>query len=205
MVKPGYNDLIFINCPFDDDYKPMLYAIVYAIYRCGFFPLTALNEDDATDNRLDKIIRCIRSCRYGIHDISRIELNEAGFPRFNMPFELGLFYGAKKFGNKEQRNTKKAIVFEKERFTYQKYISDLSGIDTKAHEGDPNKIITGIRDWLRTASERTTIPGSALILRDYKAFAAKLPDITQRVGLDYSNIPFNDYCQIVEEAVSNVI
>jgi hypothetical protein len=98
MSTPGYNDSVFINCPFDDDYKPILRAIVYAIYRCGFFPQTALDEDDGSEVRLMKIYRKMQNCRYGIHDLSRIELNDADLPRFNMPFELGVFFGAKYFG-----------------------------------------------------------------------------------------------------------
>lgn len=85
MSSPNYNDSVFINCPFDDDYKPILRAIVFAVYRCGFYPQTALDEDDGTDLRLLKIIRKMKNCRYGIHDLSRIELNKANFPRFNMP------------------------------------------------------------------------------------------------------------------------
>jgi hypothetical protein len=109
MFKPTFNDSVFINCPFDDDYKPILRAIVYAIYRCGFFPQTALDEDDGTELRLLKIIRKMKGCRYGIHDLSRIELNNANFPRFNMPFELGIFFGAKYFGGNPQ-NGKNALI-----------------------------------------------------------------------------------------------
>lgn len=81
MADAGFNDNVFFNCPFDDTYKPMINAIVYTIYRCGFVPQSALGEDDGNDNRLDKIIRCIDNCRYGIHDISNIELSENGFSK----------------------------------------------------------------------------------------------------------------------------
>jgi len=60
MSRPGYNDSVFINYPFDDDYKPILRAIVHAIYRCGFFPQSAMDEDDGTDVWLLKIIRKMR-------------------------------------------------------------------------------------------------------------------------------------------------
>lgn len=99
MKVAGYNYSVFINCPFDDQYVPILRAIVYTVYRCGFLAKTALDEDDGSDNRLSKIIRKIRDSRYGIHDLSRIELNAADYPRFNMPFELGIFFGAKDMGN----------------------------------------------------------------------------------------------------------
>jgi len=145
MKAAGYNDSVFINCPFDDDYYPVLKGIVYAVYRCGFFPKTALDEDDASENRLNKIIRTIKNCRYGIHDLSRVELSKAGYPRFNMPFELGIFFGAKNLGNKLQK-TKNALVFEQEKYSYQQYISDLNGIDTKAHKNDPIAAMQEVRD-----------------------------------------------------------
>lgn len=97
-----YDNAVFINCPFDNEYTPLFQAIVFCVYRCGFVPVSALGEDNALDNRLQKIERCIAACRYGIHDLSRAEINSARLPRFNMPFELGLFFGAKQFGNKKQ-------------------------------------------------------------------------------------------------------
>ena len=57
MPAAGYNDNIFVNCPFDAEYTPLLRVIVFTVYRCGFTPLSALGEDDGTDKRLDKIIR----------------------------------------------------------------------------------------------------------------------------------------------------
>jgi hypothetical protein len=200
MPAPGYNNYIFINCPFDEEYMPLLQAIIYCIYRCGFVPQCALGEDDASDTRIDKIIRCIESCKYGIHDISRTQLNANEFPRFNMPFELGIFFGAKRFGNKQQQN-KNALVFEKTKYTYQQYISDLNGIDTKAHDNDPQRVIRHIRDWLLTTSKRTTIPGYNIVLNEYNVFRNKLPGIVQKLGLNANDIPFNDFCQIVEEVV----
>jgi hypothetical protein len=200
MAVAGYNNNVFVNCPFDKAYTPLLQVIVYTVYRCGFVPQCALAEDDATDNRLDKIIRLVENCRYGIHDISRIELTPAGLPRFNMPFELGIFFGAKKLGSPNQKN-KNALVFEKTKFSYQQYISDLNGIDTKAHNNDPDTILVQIRNWLATASRRKTIPGYKIILQDYKEFTTKLPGIIQLAGLDMDDIPFNDYCQVVEEAI----
>ncbi|HEY9343225.1 MAG TPA: hypothetical protein VIQ23_16705, partial [Hanamia sp.] len=142
--------------------------------------------------------------RYGIHDISRTEINANGFPRFNMPFEFGIFFGAKQFGNKKQKN-KNALIFEKIKYTYQQYISDLNGIDTKAHENKPEIIIRNIRDWLATVSKRNTIPGYNVILNEYKTFIEKLPEIVTRLGLNINDIPFNDFCQIVEEAVREKI
>ncbi len=195
----GYNDFVFINCPFDDGYMPLLQAIVFSVYRCGFLPVCALAEDDASDSRLDKIMRCVEQCRYSIHDISRTELTN-NLPRFNMPFELGIFFGAKRFGNKEQK-TKTALIFERDKFSYQHYISDLSGVDTKAHNNNTSLVVRNIRDWLSTASKRTTIPGYTVVENDYNEFIKNLPKLIALSGLNADDIPFNDFCRIVEGVV----
>jgi hypothetical protein len=87
--KPTYNNSVFINCPFDDDYRPLFRALVFAIEACGFAPRCALEVDDSGETRAEKLVRLIRASRYGIHDISRTELNPEGLPRFNMPYEFG--------------------------------------------------------------------------------------------------------------------
>ena len=55
--RGGYNESVFINCPFDRQYDRMLKAIIYTVFRCGFYPVTAMDEDDASEQRLDKIIQ----------------------------------------------------------------------------------------------------------------------------------------------------
>ena len=201
LRQATYDDSVFVNSPFDQQYARLLRAIVFTIYKCGFVPKSALGEDNALDNRLDKINRIIEECRYGIHDISRIELNKKRLPRFNMPFELGIFVGAKRFGDIVQKN-KNALIFEKTKYLYQEYISDINGIDTKAHNNDPEIAIRNIRDWLKTASRRASIPGPAVIIKEYNKFQKNLPGILKPLGFKIDEIPFNDYCTIVEEALS---
>jgi hypothetical protein len=204
MSSPTYNDSVFINCPFDDDYKPILRAIVYAIYRCGFYPQTALDEDDGTEIRLLKIIRKMKSCRYGIHDLSRIELNAAKFPRFNMPFELGIFWGAKYFGDNSQKR-KNALILEREKYTYQQYISDLSGIDTKAHKNDPVTALRRVHSWLNTASHRKTIPGEKILQIQFLEFEHILPDLAAGDGYSVDNLPFLNLLDLIHELVASLL
>src|ERR1700679_3192363 len=103
MDSVSHNTFVFINCPFDDGFKDILYAMVFTVYRCGFTPRSALEEDNALENRLSKIERIIHECKFGIHDISRTEVNEKGLPRFNMPFELGMFFGLKSHPDVHQK------------------------------------------------------------------------------------------------------
>ena len=89
---------VFINCPFDQQYQPLLRAILFAVHDCGFRARSALEVEDSGEVRVQRILRIIGDSPYGIHDISRVDT-----PRFNMPLELGLFLGAKSFGEPEQQ------------------------------------------------------------------------------------------------------
>lgn len=203
LITSDNKEFVFINCPFDDEYLPLLRAAVFAVYRCGFCPVTALTEDNGLDNRIDKIFRIIERCRYGIHDISRTELAHANnFPRFNMPFELGVFYGARRFGNRLQKN-KNALILERVKYTYQQYLSDINGVDTRAHNNEVKSLIRHIRNWLRTSSSRTTILSAPEIISEYDYFIKQLPALGRNMGFDrVDEIPFNDYCQMVEEVIN---
>jgi hypothetical protein len=127
---------VFVNCPFDDQYRKFFYAIVFTVIRSGFVARCALETDNSADNRFDKICQIIKECRYGIHDISRTEPDgDPPLPRFNMPLELGVFLGAKKYGGPAHR-TKSCIIFDRQQYRFQRFISDIAGQDIHAHGGD---------------------------------------------------------------------
>ena len=96
MAAKHYALNVFVNCPFDAEYKSTLFpAIIFTIYDCGFRARSALEDEDGGKNRLDKIFSIINSSKFGIHDISRTELDrDTNLPRFNMPLELGAFMAA---------------------------------------------------------------------------------------------------------------
>ncbi|MEV9017248.1 hypothetical protein AB0044_26675, partial [Klebsiella pneumoniae] len=96
---------------------------------------------------IEKLYGLIQECRYGIHDLSRTELDDDHkLPRFNMPLELGLFLGAKRYGNTAQHD-KRLLILDIERFRYQKFISDLAGMDIHEHGGKAEAAIRETRDW----------------------------------------------------------
>lgn len=199
MHKSDYNDSVFINCPFEPEYKPMLDAVVFAVFDCGFIARCTMEEEDASQIRIEKIYNIIFDCRYGVHDISRTELDPiSGLPRFNMALELGIFLGAKRFGQGEHQK-KNCLILDREQYRYQKYISDISGQDIHAHENDPQKVISIVRNWLRNASRRVTIPGGNVIWNHYELFRKDLPEMGKELNLSVSDLIFNDYALLVTE------
>lgn len=189
-------DDVFLNCPFDADYAPIFEAIVFTIYGCRFRPRSALEMDDASETRIDKLYRLIEQCRYGVHDLSRTELDpEHGLPRFNMPLELGLFLGAKRFGDEAQR-LKRCLVLDVERYRYQKFISDLNGVDIQDHGGAPERAIARTRDWLATVSRRK-LAGGQRVTKAYEAFRADLPALAAAADLEAGGLAYVDYETLV--------
>lgn len=171
--------------------------MVFAVIACGFRARCALEMDDASETRIDKIYSIVEQCRFGIHDISRTELDVVNnLPRFNMPLELGIFLASKRFGD-EMQAKKRALVLDVEPYRYQKFISDLAGIDITPHGGEPTKIVECVRNWLSTVSKRTSIPGTANLLANYQAFTTGLPDIAARAGLDSAKLIYPDLERLV--------
>lgn len=199
MRNPNYNDYVFINCPFDEEYEPMFHGIIFAIFDCGFVPRCTLEEDDASQIRIDKIYSIINACRYGIHDISRTELDlKNNLPRFNMPLELGLFLSAKRFGSGKHIK-KSCLIFDKKAYRYQKFISDIAGQDINAHNNVPKNAIIIVRNWLRGKSRRTTPPDGHVIWNRYKMFRKALPRMCKSLQLNPKKLIYKDYVHLVYE------
>jgi hypothetical protein len=196
MPGPTYRFNVFINCPFDPNYKLLFDAIVFAVYDCGFIGRCALEEDDGSQIRVQKIFEIISECRLGVHDLSRVEIDRSTkLPRFNMPLELGAFLGAKYFGKSEQKR-KVCLILDSKKYRYQKFISDIAGQDIQAHENDPKKIITIVRNWLRAYSQ-TSIPSGSVIWERYDTFKADLPLLCQELRLNQNELIYNDYVLLV--------
>src|SRR4051794_33073795 len=119
MAVSDYGRQVFINCPFDAQYKKLFEAITFAVFDCGFLPRCARELDDGSQVRIEKILDLIASCKFGIHDISRTESDpRSQLPRFNMPLELGIFLGAKRYGEGQQRE-KVGLILDRQPYRYQ--------------------------------------------------------------------------------------
>jgi hypothetical protein len=191
--RAAYDRSVFINCPFDPNYQPLFRAIVFAVEDCGFLARCALEVEDSGEVRVNKIIKIIKGCGFGIHDISRTELNPEGLPRFNMPYELGLFIGCAVFADGPHRN-KKALILDRERHRYEKYISDIAGQDIQEHGDNPERAIKKVRNWLASHSRNQPIPGGDVIIQRFNAFCLASPEICEVLQLADSDLEnYRDY------------
>jgi hypothetical protein len=193
----NYTDSVFINCPFDDGYAHLFRALTFAVLDCGFTPRSTLESLDCSEPRIEKIKRLVRDCRYGIHDLSCTEVDEiSGLPRFNMPLELGIFVGAATFGAGRHR-TKQTLILEREKYQYQKYISDIAGQDIFSHQGNEHLLIKCVRDWLSNHAAQTKLPGGSHIYARYLAFQQDLPLICKHANILPRELTAVDYGKFV--------
>ena len=196
-VTESYQDQVFVNCPFDDEYKPLFDATVFCIHDAGFIAHCALEISDSSQNRLSKILSLIGTCKYGLHDISRVGLDvDTSLPRFNMPLEFGIFLGCKAFGNRTHQ-AKSCLVLDSEPYRYRSSMSDVAGQDIAAHHNDVRKLIQQVRSWLTTASKRTTIPGGEAIANRFAQFQQELPAICQELHKHVKELTFIEYKDVV--------
>ncbi len=189
----SYDDNVFINCPFDKQYKPIFNALVFAIHDAGFVARCSLEAIDSGQNRLAKIISIIAECKYGIHDISRTETSgKTRLPRFNMPFECGLFWGCFEYGKKRDE-TKRILVLDSEEYRYRASLSDIAGQDIQVHQNKPRMAIDKVRSWLNADSGRTTIPGGKAIWEHYVLFQRELAPMLKSAGITRAEIESPEY------------
>ena len=190
-----YDTSVFINCPFDGAYEPMFRGIIFAVHHMDLKPRSALEISDAGQLRLDKIFGLIENCKYSIHDISRTELDSNyGLPRFNMPFELGLDLGCRRYG-KRRHAEKTTLILDVDRYRYHRFISDIAGLDIEPHHGNVASAITVIRNWLKHSFNTLSVkaPSGATMHTRYQSFQLALPRMCNELKWDVTDLSFVDY------------
>lgn len=196
-VPIDYEINVFINCPFDDHYLPLFRAMVFVLYDAGFRPRCALESSDGAEVRVDKIMRIMTECQLSIHDLSRVENDQTSLlPRFNMPLELGIDLGCRKFGGKHLRR-KRLLILDAEKYRYQKFISDISGQDIHAHDDHPQVLIRVIRDWLAIQPGRKSIYGGDYYADRFQKFESKLEMLYLELKWDFKQFNYADYSYLV--------
>jgi len=183
--RPAYPDpnplAVFLNFPYDERFRKLYLGYIAGLCSFGLAPRTTL-EIPGGERRLDRIAALIRSCRYSIHDLSRVELDlrRPRTPRFNMPFELGMTVMAAM--EHPARHT--WFVFESDAPRIQKSLSDLGGTDVYIHNGTLEGLFRELCNALVREKRRPTV---GQMMKVYAALEASCGGIMRRAG---SHTPF---------------
>ena len=187
------NAQVFINCPFDEAYRPCFEAILFSLVISFYEPRCALEANDAGDIRYDKLCRLIAESDHSIHDLSRTQSSAEGLPRFNMPFELGLTMGARRFGSGRHKS-KRACIMVASNYVMPAYLSDLAGSDPSAHGSDPRTVIRIVRDAFHHDPMGLPLPGATHIGDLLDEFHKDLPNFAAAARLTLEEAhPYRGY------------
>lgn len=186
---------VFINCPFDNHYFPLLKALIFTIIYIDLNPLIS-ETSDSGEIRLHKIKDLMSKSQYSVHDLSRMEpLKDNDLPRFNLPFECGIDFGLR-LAKPDILGEKKFLILEKEQYRYQKVISDISGNDIKGHKNQPEKIIKVVRDWFKITN--ANIPWYKEIWLAFTEFEFDYEVILKNEDLDPKDLNSLTFSDIIE-------
>jgi hypothetical protein len=199
-----FDSNVFINCPFDKDYTPLLRTLVFELIYLDLEPCLSQTLTSSAI-RINQIKHHIRNCKFSIHDLSRSKPMKRGeLPRFNMPYELGLDIGASEYGDKKLKD-KRILVLETDRYHYQKVISDIAGQDIENHNDDPKTLILKVRNWVSANFAGTTVPGQSEIWVAFNQFNA---DLITKLSAKYTTqeideMPVGDYIKFAKDWIVN--
>jgi hypothetical protein len=195
---------VFINCPYDQEYSPLLRALAFTLLYLKMEPKLSQTISSSAI-RINEIKIHIRNSKYGIHDISRSKpMKKNELPRFNMVYELGLDIGCSEYGGKKFKG-KRALILETEKHHYHKVISDISGQDIEAHNDDPKNLILKVRNWLSNNNSGAIIPGHSEIWIAFNQFNADLTSnlLSKYTPSDIEEMPVGDYIKFARVWIAN--
>lgn len=190
------DNTIFINCPFDEEYQPLLRALLFAVCYYGLEPKIASTDLDSKSDRLKRIIELMKATRYSIHDLSRMKAKRKGeYYRMNMPFELGLDYGL-------CGEDKLFLIFENNPYRLKIALSDVNGWDVRPHNDKEEDIIMEFRKWYVAAnphlSKRQKSFSSSRIWYDFNIFQVGFEDFKNANGLKDREMSVAEYIDYVK-------
>jgi hypothetical protein len=177
VPKPSLEpDSVFLNIPYDTRFSRLYLAYIAGLIELGLTPKATLGISGGTA-RLDRIFDLIQTCRYSVHDLSRVQLDltPPRTPRFNMPFELGLAIGWAKIN--WQRHT--WFVYETQNRRAQKSISDLDGTDCNIHRGTPEGVM---RELCNSFVRQRNRPTVGQMMRTYESLKRSVPELKRHSG-----------------------
>lgn len=178
MLPKAQADRVFLNVPYDAQFKNLYIAYIVGLTELGLKP-TATLAIPGGEARLDRIFDLIRGCRYSVHDLSRVQLSRTppSTPRFNMPFELGMSVAWAKLH--PERHT--YIVCESLNRRAQKSLSDMAGTDFNIHGGTPIGIMRELCNAFVRQRQRPIVPQ---MMRRYEAVSRLVPKMMKQNGSD---------------------
>lgn len=162
---------VFLNYPFDEEFEQSARAIHFAVAAAGFVPVCARDLTSPDRPRLEILVDAIVNCRYSVHDLSRGRgEGDGNFARMNMPIEMGmaLFHALQ-----TQRAEHRCAFLVPQAHDYQRFASDLAGLDPRQYDDDTSLVGTTY-EWLRDVSPLANREATIRVGEKYEEFKTSI-------------------------------
>ena len=157
---------VFINCPYDNEYRDIFEALIFAVIVCGFIPTSAKTPIEGGLSRIDRIFKCLDHSGFSFHDLSRCKgEGDDNLARFNMPLELGIAMGQKIYAENNDKPGHDWCLLVRKDSNYKRVVSDLAGYDPREYEGEISGAIQAVMVWLSVQQNaRPDMPPPRLVM-----------------------------------------
>lgn len=189
MAEAPPSPSVFVNCPYDEDYRErLLHPLLFTLLWGGLTPRIASERSDSGEQRMAKVCELIEAADYTIHDLSRARARKVGeAQRMNMPFELGVVYGYRRFAGGAATDQRSIVMVEKPDDAAEA-ISDFGGMDAKSHGGRPQTLIRVVRNWILDTAGVEGISPAASIWDQFQLFNESFYEARSFEGYDDDDI-----------------
>jgi len=149
---------VFINCPYDEDYRSIFDALIFTVVACGFMPKSAKGSIGDAKPRMQRITEELFSSKYSVHDLSRCRgEGDENLARFNMPLELGIAV-ALRYSSDQSQNDHDWCLLVIRGSGYKRFLSDLAGNDLREYDEDQESAVRAVMRWLVVSPDAQANP-----------------------------------------------
>jgi hypothetical protein len=162
----AYADSVFINCPFDPEYRPIFHALVFAVHDCGYFAHCAWFVFKKL-NKSSGIVDSASTTFVASSPIRRVNCQDS-----TCRSSSGYFWGP---SDNKRQTTKSCKIPDVDNYRFQKFCSDIAGQDISAHHGNAEEAIKVVRNWRGKTRRNVLIPSGSKLVERYHKFKNDLP------------------------------
>jgi hypothetical protein len=154
---------VFINCPFDTKFQPLLDTLIFVVVCCDFEPRSAVEDLAGSTPRMLRIVQRLRDSQLSIHDLSRFKGERPRYlARWNMPLELGMAIEMKHaHERKEAPFSHDWLALAPDDLPERMVVSDLNGYDIDRYADRP-RLASKTIYWLRARRRELGLPDPRL-------------------------------------------
>lgn len=179
---------VFINCPYDIDYKLFQFRLVFVLLWFDYDPILSSDSQNKTSSRFEKIKQEILNSDISIHDLSRSvcafkqDKKKPEYYRHNMPLELGYALAC---ADLDINKNKKILILGKNRSEIEIAASDIVSFDVAFYHNESYQFVKAIRDFLIEVSGDVELENAELLESFFIDFYENLDEKNQISSLEF--------------------